>query len=459
MPNHRRRADAAPGAALLLSLCVAAVLSLVPGCLGEAGLSALDAVDGGGGAGGVGGAGGGGGGGGGVVVSDGGLVVLSTDLPCEVYTLLSSSCWACHGNTPANGAPQSLVTPAQLQVMSPTYAGQTYGQRAVVRMALTAAPMPPTGSGWPVPTAAQQAAFANYVDAGEPVGQCVVDAGTTAVPDAGTGGGHDAGTDAGTGGGTDAGTGGGSDGGVVVDIPCDISTIVSTHCWTCHGPTPGGGASFSLVTDAEFKTMSPLYAGQTYGQRAVVRMADTAAPMPPAGNASVPSADQTTFSAWVTAGMPSGSCTTDAGFPDAGPPDPLNAAPTCTSGQSYTGSQGSTMRPGEACIACHQAQGGPGFDIGGTVYPTGHEPNDCVASSAAGAVVTVKDSKGVTTSFTANSNGNFSGNASLTFPITAVVTFNGKSRAMTTAVASGDCNSCHTQTGANGAPGRVTLPP
>ncbi len=451
MRNQRRRPEGAPGAALLLCLLLGALLSLAPGCLGQAGLSALDADAGGGGA----GAGGGGGGGGGLTggTTDGGVVVYSTDLPCDVYAVLSSSCWACHGNNPANGAPQSLVTPAQLQTMSPTYAGQTYGQRAVARMALAAAPMPPNGSGWPVPTAAQQAAFSAYVSAGEPAGQCIVDAGTTVVPDAGSGGGHDAGTDAGT------GTGGGSDGGVVVDIPCDISTIVSTYCWTCHGPQPGGGASFSLVTDAEFKAVSPLYPGQTYGQRAVVRMADTALPMPPSPNASVPSADQTTFSAWVSSGMPSGTCTTDGGFPDAGPPDPLNDSPRCTSGQSYTGSEGSTMRPGEACVACHQARGGPGFNIGGTVYPTGHEPNDCVASSAAGAVVTVKDSKGVTASFTANGNGNFSGSASLTFPITAVVTFNGKSRAMTTAVASGDCNSCHTQTGANGAPGRVTLPP
>jgi hypothetical protein len=456
MSNQRRPPDTAPGAALLLCVLVGAVVSLAPGCLGQAGLSALDAIDGGGGGGG-GGAGGGGGGGGLVGgTSDGGVIVYSTDLPCDVYAVLSSSCWACHGNVPANGAPQSLVTPAQLQVMSPTYPGQTYGQRAVVRMALTAAPMPPTGSGWPSPTATQQAAFASYVDAGEPMGQCIVDAGTTVGTDAGSGG-RDAGTDAGS----DAGSGGGggSDGGVTVDIPCDISSIVSTYCWTCHGPTPGGGASFSLVTDAEFQASSPLYPGQTYGQRAVVRMADTAAPMPPAGNASVPSADQTTFSAWVTSGMPSGSCTTDAGFPDAGPPDPLNDPPQCTSGQSYTGSEGSTMRPGEACVACHKAQGGPGFNVGGTVYPTGHEPNDCVASASAGAVVTVTGSTGTSASFTANSNGNFSGNANVTFPITAVVTFNGKTRAMTTAVASGDCNSCHTQTGTNGAPGRVTLPP
>jgi predicted CXXCH cytochrome family protein len=29
---------------------------------------------------------------------------------------------------------------------------------------------------------------------------------------------------------------------------------------------------------------------------------------------------------------------------------------------------------------------------------------------------------------------------------------------MTTAVPSGDCNSCHTQTGTNNAPGRIALP-
>ena len=68
------------------------------------------------------------------------------------------------------------------------------------------------------------------------------------------------------------------------------------------------------------------------------------------------------------------------------------------------------------------------------------------------------DSTGATATFTANGNGNFYGSASLTFPITALVTFDGAARAMTTPVSSGDCNSCHTQTGTNGAPGRVTLP-
>ncbi len=426
---HPRRPDAVPSATVLALLLGLSALSVAPGCLGEATPSARATSGADGGATGAGG---------------GGMpVVLSADLPCDVYALLSTSCWACHGPTPAGGAPQSLVTPAELEAPSPAYPAQSNAQRMLARMASPTAPMPPAASGYPAPSAAQQAAFASYVDAGFPSAECLSDAGVDA-------------SDAGTGAGADAGSG--ADGGIVVDVPCDIYALLSTYCWACHGPTPAGGAPQSLVTLAQLQAPSPGYANQSNGQRAVVRMADTGAPMPPSGNAAPPAAAQATFAAWVDAGMPSGSCQTDGGLPDAGPPDPLNDAAQCTSGQTYTGSEGGSMRPGEACLACHLANGGPHFDVAGTVYPTGHEPDDCVASASAGAVVTVTDSTGATASFTANGNGNFYGNASLTFPITAVVHFDGGTRAMTTPAASGDCNSCHTETGTSGAPGRIALP-
>jgi hypothetical protein len=38
------------------------------------------------------------------------------------------------------------------------------------------------------------------------------------------------------------------------------------------------------------------------------------------------------------------------------------------------------------------------------------------------------------------------------------VTYMGRERAMVTMQTSGDCNSCHTQNGANAAPGRIVLP-
>ena len=263
-------------------------------------------------------------------------------------------------------------------------------------------------------------------------------------------------------------TGGGADGGTVLssELPCAAYDVLSVHCWSCHGTTPSGGAPQSLATLAALEATSPGYPGQSNGARSVVRMQSSSSPMPPPPNATVSTADVNAFQSWVSAGMPAGSCVTDGGVPppppDAGPPDPLDAAPTCTSGSTWTGgTHGSgNMEPGHACITCHTQMNGPGFNVGGTVYPTGHEPDDCNGSGSGGAVVTVTDRNGASATFTVSSlSGNFSGNASLTFPITAKVTFQGKTRSMGTAVATGDCNSCHTQSGASSAPGRITLPP
>jgi len=282
---------------------------------------------------------------------------------------------------------------------------------------------------------------------------------------AGPGGSQNGGS---TGSGADGGTA--SDGGVVLssELPCAAYDVLSASCWSCHGTTPAGGAPQSLATLAALQAPAPGNPTATNGARAVVRMQSTATPMPPAPNAAVPAPEVSAFGAWVNAGMPAGSCVTDSGVQppaDAGPPpppDPLGAAPTCTSQTTWTGgTHGSAnMEPGRACITCHVQEGGPSFDVGGTVYPTGHEPDDCNGSAAGGAVVTVTDALGVMASFVASGvSGNFHGSAQLTFPITARVTFNGKTRAMSAAVPTGDCNSCHTQTGASSAPGRITLPP
>ena len=57
--------------------------------------------------------------------------------------------------------------------------------------------------------------------------------------------------------------------------------------------------------------------------------------------------------------------------------DPFAAAQKCTSGNDWSSGEGPTMRPGEACISCHSASGGPRLAVAGTVYPTAHEPDDC----------------------------------------------------------------------------------
>ncbi|HUJ58624.1 MAG TPA: hypothetical protein VLX92_09030 [Kofleriaceae bacterium] len=142
--------------------------------------------------------------------------------------------------------------------------------------------------------------------------------------------------------------------------------------------------------------------------------------------------------------------------------DPLGAAPTCTSGSYWSGgNDGSTrMHPGEACIACHTARTGgddaPAFTIAGTVYPTGHEPDDC--NGATGATIVITDANGAMFSLTPNSAGNFTSTKAVALPIHAKVVVGTTERAMAAAQTSGDCNSCHTQDGANAAPGRITLP-
>lgn len=258
------------------------------------------------------------------------------------------------------------------------------------------------------------------------------------------------------------GTGGSSNPGVSGDMPCEAANVLVASCTGCHGTPPSGGAPQALNSLAALQAASPGYPGQSNGQRAVVRMASTTSPMPPAPNPAISAADQTAFAAWVTAGMPAGTC---ANIVDAGTviQDPaFTGANTCSSGSYWTGgNQGSSrMHPGLACIACHNGGEGPTFSIAGTVYPTGHEFDDCYGTAASGATVTVTDRNGTSKTFTADSAGNFSGtvNGWPVLPITASVSFGGKTRSMTTAVPSGDCNACHTLAGASNAPGRIALP-
>jgi hypothetical protein len=116
------------------------------------------------------------------------------------------------------------------------------------------------------------------------------------------------------------------------------------------------------------------------------------------------------------------------------------------------------MRPGEACISCHSSSGGPRFAVAGTVYPTGHEPDDCNGAGNASAVVVITDANGQAHELSVNQAGNFTLSGTLALPYTAKVVVGGASRAMGASQSTGDCNSCHTQSGSNGAPGRIVVP-
>jgi mono/diheme cytochrome c family protein len=141
-------------------------------------------------------------------------------------------------------------------------------------------------------------------------------------------------------------------------------------------------------------------------------------------------------------------------------PNPLTAPPTCTSMTRWNGSEGERMRPGSACIACHESEDeGPRFAIAGTVYSTGHEPNDCNGvTTSLGAVVVVTGADGRVHRMSVNSAGNFMFEDRVVLPYTAKVTSSAGERLMATPQMDGDCNGCHTQDGANGAPGRIVPP-
>jgi hypothetical protein len=264
-------------------------------------------------------------------------------------------------------------------------------------------------------------------------------------------------------------------------LPCDVQTLLMNRCQTCHGATPVASVPSSLVTYQSLTGPSRSDPTKTLAVMAVLRMQDTALPMPPRPGTSATAAETSVLQAWIAAGYPTGSCgapagagggqdggTSNGGAPDGGSAgggvgDPFASPSTCTSKKTWTqGTNGSaSMEPGMACISCHNRGGGeaPRFAIAGTVYPTAHEPDLCNgANGSNGAQIVITGADGKSVTVTANGVGNFSSNAAVAMPYQAKITYMGRERLMIAAQTSGDCNSCHTQVGATMAPGRLLLP-
>jgi hypothetical protein len=250
---------------------------------------------------------------------------------------------------------------------------------------------------------------------------------------------------------------GGAGTGADTGLPCDVQAILEVRCIGCHSsasPPP-------LLTYANLVAPSKTVPTKTMAQVSLDRMKATTGVMPPLPAVPPTPAEIATFEAWVAASSPKGAvcvAPVDGGAPvvDAGP-NPYASAPICTSGKLWKSGNNTSMRPGEACQACHQKQGGPGYTIAGTVYPTAHEPKDCNGSPGPMTVV-VTDKNAKVVSITTNAVGNFASSAQLAAPFNVKVVSGNKTRAMVGALTSGDCNSCHTQAGANGAPGRILAP-
>lgn len=299
----------------------------------------------------------------------------------------------------------------------------------------------------------------------------------------GTSGGGEPGSSAGGDGSAGGGTstaGGSSAGGSAVpgDLPCDVADLLARSCTSCHGSSLSGGAPFSLLSRADLvRELSP---GVTVVSRSVTRMKLASAPMPPAPFPAPSAQDTAILEGWVTAGMPNGSCT--GGAPDAGP-----APLTCLGGTTWTlGNRANeNMNPGWACQSCHDGQNVAGQNAGGVSQPErsyffmgtvfrGPNERDLCNAGLTGTVeieITGADGNPITTMRAREGSGNFfsdgelprsnrllMSNATLSLPYTAKVRANGMVREMRTPQMSGDCNVCHTERGAQLAPGRIVSP-
>jgi hypothetical protein len=244
-------------------------------------------------------------------------------------------------------------------------------------------------------------------------------------------------------------------------IPSDVAAVISKTCIACHGSPPIQSVPSSLATYASLTAPSKTDPTKSVAAVALARLQPGAAmPMPPPPLPAASASDVAAFQSWVSAGTPPAACP-DGGAGDAGGgiADPYATPVVCTSKTMWTRGNNGSMRPGEACNACHSLGEGPLFALGGTVYPTAHEPDDCnggTVATMARVVITGADGQMIT--LTPNGAGNFSYQGALAKPYSAKLTYMGRERAMIATQSSGDCNGCHTEAGAMMAPGRIMLP-
>jgi hypothetical protein len=262
------------------------------------------------------------------------------------------------------------------------------------------------------------------------------------------------------GGGAGEGAGGGSSGAY-----CEVLALLQTRCASCHSDPPARGVPLPLADATDLAGEAPNYPGERAIDVSIARMRDTAAPMPPMPAAPPTEQEVSALERWRADGMPA-KCMDGSAGAGGKTGNPYDTPVVCTSQATWRNGNDESpkMHPGGTCIACHEkGEGeGPRFTFAGTVYPTAHEPTDCngLDGPAHKAKVVIVDKNGVTHSLTVNSVGNFylEEGADIAPPYRAKVVAGGSERVMATEQMNGDCNLCHTESGANDAPGRIMRP-
>jgi len=140
-------------------------------------------------------------------------------------------------------------------------------------------------------------------------------------------------------------------------------------------------------------------------------------------------------------------------------------ASVCASGEiwAFQDKDNPRMNPGRSCVQCHAEENDPAqaplYVFAGTVMRAEHEGDDCRGVPEMTVIVTGAD--GAEVEMQSNSAGNFwlAPETEVVMPYTArIVDSAGNERVQQNPVDSGDCASCHTRAGANGATGRL-IPP
>lgn len=134
----------------------------------------------------------------------------------------------------------------------------------------------------------------------------------------------------------------------------------------------------------------------------------------------------------------------------------------CNAGLRWVGGdeESTRMHPGGDCIGCHASRGeGPRYLVAGTVFEMLDEPDDCFGLE--GVTVEITDAEGRTWSLPTNDAGNFflaAQDGPVAMPYRAALVAEGVRAEMATPQSTGSCATCHTATGAQGAPGRIIAP-
>jgi hypothetical protein len=258
-------------------------------------------------------------------------------------------------------------------------------------------------------------------------------------------------------------------------LPCEIDDLLERRCRSCHSDPPASGP-MPLVSRDHLLAAAPSDGTKTVGERALERMMDPVAPMPPAPGTPASAEEIAMMQAWIVAGSPAEDCGGGGSSESGGEPEPnpFDAEPMCSSGRFWGDDDDGDprMHPGRDCLSCHDEERAddpddddiPDLLIAGTIYPTGHEPNDCIGASSVDLRVIVQSMVSAEeVTLEPNSSGNFllhrsQAPAGFEAPFQVKLVEGDAERIMPIAAPHGACNRCHTQDGTMDAPGRIVQP-